>query len=95
LDETLYGVRGLTTYIINNYYYLLQLGLVFGKQRITVRNNSKMLYLEHRIYLIQCWTGFRNIITKFNETFPSTYVITHGCAEAYKKVSKNWILLTN
>jgi hypothetical protein len=30
--------------------------------------------LEQRIYLIQCWTGFRHIITKLNENFPNTYV---------------------
>jgi hypothetical protein len=31
--------------------------------------------LEQRIDLIQCWTDFRHIITKFNKTFPNTYVI--------------------
>jgi hypothetical protein len=43
-------------------YILLQLALFFDKQFITVRNNFKMLSLEQRIYLIQCWTGFRHII---------------------------------
>jgi hypothetical protein len=33
-----------------------------------------MLSLEQRIYLIQCWTIFRHIITKFNEKFPNIYV---------------------
>jgi hypothetical protein len=33
-----------------------------------------MLSLEQRIYLIQSWTGFCHIITKFNETFPNSYV---------------------
>jgi hypothetical protein len=56
-------------------YILLQLALFFDKQLITVRNNFKMLSLEQRIYLIQCWTDFRHIITKFNKTFPNTYVI--------------------
>jgi hypothetical protein len=27
-----------------------------------------MLSLGQRIYLIQCWTGFCHIITKFNES---------------------------
>jgi hypothetical protein len=45
-----------------------------------------MLCLEHRIYLIQDWTGFRHINTKFNEKH---LCITHVCAEAYKKVAKN------
>jgi hypothetical protein len=38
----------------------------------------KMLSLEQIIYLIQCGTGFRHIITKLNEKFPNTY----GCSEA-------------
>jgi hypothetical protein len=33
----------------------------------------KMLSLEQRIYLTQCWTGFRHIITKLNEKFSNTY----------------------
>jgi hypothetical protein len=33
-----------------------------------------LLSLEQRIYLIQSWTGFCHIITKFNETFPNSYV---------------------
>jgi hypothetical protein len=33
-----------------------------------------MLSLEQRIYLIQCWTGFRHIIIKLTEKFPNTYV---------------------
>jgi hypothetical protein len=37
-----------------------------------------MLCLEQRIYLIQCWTGFRHIITKFNEKFRNTYVSRMG-----------------
>jgi hypothetical protein len=37
-----------------------------------------MLSLEQNIYLIQCWTGFCHIITKFNETFPNSYVSGMG-----------------
>jgi hypothetical protein len=37
-----------------------------------------MLSLEQRIYLIQCWTGFGHIITKFNEKFPNSYVSGMG-----------------
>jgi hypothetical protein len=33
-----------------------------------------MLSLEQRIYLIECWTDFCYIITKFNEKFPNSYV---------------------
>jgi hypothetical protein len=29
------------------------------------------MFSEHIIYLIQCWTGFRHIISKFNEKFPN------------------------
>jgi hypothetical protein len=52
-----------------------------------------MLSLEHRTYSTQCWTGFRHINTNFkkNSQHPNTYGITHGCAEAYKKLFKNWI----
>jgi hypothetical protein len=38
----------------------------------------KMLSLEQRIYLIQCWTGVRHIITKLNKKFPNTYVSPMG-----------------
>jgi hypothetical protein len=44
-------------------YILLQLALFF----IIFITFFKMLSLEQRIYLIQCWTGFRHIITKLNE----------------------------
>jgi hypothetical protein len=37
-----------------------------------------MLSLEQRIYLIQCWTSFRHIITKLNEKFPNTHVSHMG-----------------
>jgi hypothetical protein len=37
-----------------------------------------MLSLEQRIYLIQYWTGFCHIISKFNETFPNSYVLGMG-----------------
>jgi hypothetical protein len=37
-----------------------------------------MLSLEQRIYLIQCWTGFRHIIIKLTEKFPNTYVSRMG-----------------
>jgi hypothetical protein len=56
-------------------YILLQLASFFDKQLITF---FKMLSVEQRIYLTQCWTDFRHIITKLNEKFPNTY----GCSEA-------------
>jgi hypothetical protein len=37
-----------------------------------------MLSLGQRIYLIQCWTGFCHIITKFNENFSNTHVLRIG-----------------
>jgi hypothetical protein len=37
-----------------------------------------MLSLEQRTSLTQYWTGFRHIITKFNEIFPITYVSRMG-----------------
>jgi hypothetical protein len=51
-------------------YILLQLASFFDKQLITF---FKMLSVEQRIYLTQCRTGFRHIITKLNEKFPNTY----------------------
>jgi hypothetical protein len=51
-------------------YILLQLASFFHKQLITFFKMS----LEQRIYLIQCWTSFRHIITKLNETFHNTHV---------------------
>jgi hypothetical protein len=61
---------GINFHVIN----FITIGLVFDKQLITF----KMLSLEQRIYLIQCWTGFCHIITKFNEKFPNSYVSGMG-----------------
>jgi hypothetical protein len=47
-----------------------------------------MLSSEHRIYLIQCWTGFRHINTKFNEKCPNTYVSRMGVQKLIKKFPK-------
>jgi hypothetical protein len=56
-------------------YILLQLASFFDKHLTTF---FKMLSLEQRINLIQCWTGFRHIIIKLNEKFPNTYVSRMG-----------------
>jgi hypothetical protein len=82
--------RGITFFVkMFMLLILLQLTLLFDNHLITVRNNFKMLSLEQRIYVIQCWTSFRHIITKFNEKFPNIYVSRMGVQKLIKKVSKN------